>query len=63
MSRLAEYTVEDDYELYDGGGGVDQPTIIVTPCKQQQQSLASDSTNSRIGERPRTPRPPMPGEC
>lgn len=53
--------VEDDYELYDGGGGADQPTIVVTPCQHNPKSSGTE-TPSMLVERPRTPRPPMADE-
>ncbi|KAI6209399.1 Protein sarah [Aphelenchoides besseyi] len=53
MSRLAAYTVEDDYELHEGVSG--QPAIVVTPCKHPQND---SSSNERL-QRVHTPRPPL----
>ncbi|KAI6244175.1 Calcipressin-like protein [Aphelenchoides fujianensis] len=59
MSRLAAYSVEDDYEVHEGHA--DQPTIVVSPCKFPPGGGAISGSESPVDRPPRarTPRPPL----
>lgn len=56
MSRLAAYSVEDNYEVH-GGDDPAQPKIVVTPCKKGE----NEGSPSKI-PLVHTQRPPLPDD-
>uniref|UniRef100_A0A0K0E1E6 Calcipressin-2 n=1 Tax=Strongyloides stercoralis TaxID=6248 RepID=A0A0K0E1E6_STRER len=57
MSRLAAISMEDDYSVHEGG--IECPTIIVSPCKESNADEEVFGYSSKIP----IPHTPMPPKC